>query len=250
MKTWAKTKTNTDKGGSGRADCKCDRQPASEPPAKTVRVLIADDHPVVRKGLTNYLARQPRLDVIGESADGIETLAKARELIPDLVLMDIDMPKLNGLEATEILHRENPRVKVLILSGHSAARYAVEILKSGAHGSVSKEASTQELLQAIQTVASGGSYFNCATATAALKHLAAVGKQSRDSSSMSPRETQVLVAITEGLSSKEIANRLGMSLRTVETHRERIMRKLNIRNVAGLTQFAIFKGLITSPTLP
>jgi len=106
------------------------------------------------------------------------------------------------------------------------------------------------LLQAIQTVASGGSYFNCATATAALKHLAAVGNQSRNSSSMSPRETQVLVAITEGLSSKEIANRLGMSLRTVETHRERIMRKLNILNVAGLTQFAIFKGLITSPTLP
>lgn len=241
MSTWSKMKTNTTSTGT------CGTHAAR---STSVRILIADDHPVVRKGLTNYLARQPRLEVIGEAADGAETVAKARQLTPDLVLMDIDMPKLNGLTATEILHRENPRVKILILSGHHSARFAVQILKSGACGSVSKEASTEELLQAIQTVVAGGSYFNSDTAKAALDYLAGVDSQAEGAREITAREREVLVAITNGLRTKEIADRLGMSLRAVETHRERIMRKLGIRNIADLTKFAILQGLISPPSDP
>jgi DNA-binding NarL/FixJ family response regulator len=250
MSAWSKMKTNTSTHGGPAATTRLERgqpEPAATKVA-TVRVLIADDHPVVRKGLTNYLTRQPRLEVIGEAADGDETLAKARELAPDLVLMDIDMPKLNGLTAAEILHRENPHLKILILSGHTSARYAVQIIKSGACGSVSKEASTEELLQAIQTVVSGGSYFNCETARAALNDLAAIQGQPHASGLITALEHKVLVAITDGLSSKQVAEKLGMSLRVVETHRERIMRKLNIRNVADLTRLALVKGLISMPT--
>jgi two-component system nitrate/nitrite response regulator NarL len=161
--------------------------------------------------------------------------------------MDIDMPNLNGLAAAEILYRENPRVKILILSAHPASRYAVQILKSGACGSVSKEASTEELLRAIQTIASGGSYFSCETARAALDYLAGPDGKTNSSELISPGERHVLVAIVEGLSSKEIAQRLGMPLRSVETVRERVMRKLNIRSVAGLTKFAVLNGWISKP---
>jgi two-component system nitrate/nitrite response regulator NarL len=248
MSTGSKIKTSTT--NAGPATIKRLERARAVRAAKlqpNVRVLIADDHPVVRKGLTNYLTRQPRLEVIGEAADGAETLAKAKELAPDLILMDIDMPKLNGLTAAEILHRENPQVKVLILSGHPSARYAVQIIKSGACGSISKEAPTDELLQAIETVVAGGSYFSADTARAALDGLAGRRSERSGPKLTSPRERDVLVAITDGLSSKQIADRLGMSLRTVETHRERIMRKLNIRNVAGLTKYALLEGLISLP---
>jgi DNA-binding NarL/FixJ family response regulator len=244
MSTWLKTKKSMIPDATRAQGDDDFGAPGCTP---TVRILIADDHPVVRKGLTNFLARQSRLKVIGEAVDGNETVAKARQLSPDLVLMDIDMPKLNGLTATEILRRENPKLKILILSAHRSAHYAVQILKSGACGSVSKEASTDELLRAIQTVANGGSYFNSETAKAALQYLSGVDVQGQGARNISLREREVLVAITDGLRTKEIAHRLGISLRSVETHRERIMRKLGIRSVAELTRFAILQGLIIPP---
>jgi two-component system, NarL family, nitrate/nitrite response regulator NarL len=163
--------------------------------------------------------------------------------------VDIEMPKLNGLSATEILHREHPHIKIVILSVHDPAHYAVQILKSGAHGCVSKDASTAELVQAIETVAGGGDYFSADVAQSVLRKLSGHA-ESQDHQRISIREREVLVAIAEGLSNKEIACRLEVSVRTVETHRERIMRKLNLHGAADLTRFAIAEGLIPLPNGP
>jgi DNA-binding NarL/FixJ family response regulator len=161
--------------------------------------LVVDDHPIVRKGLSNCLARNKHFVVIGEAEDGMAALAKVRELSPHLVLMDLDMPKLNGLSSTEILRRENPHIKIVILSVHNPAHYAVQILKSGAHGCVSKDASTAELVQAIETVAGGGDYFSADVAQSVLRKLTGHA-ESKDHQRISIREREVLVAITEGLS--------------------------------------------------
>ncbi len=209
-----------------------------------IRVLLVDDHPVVRKGIMSVLSQQADLEVVGEAGDGQEGLRKAKELKPDLVLMDIDMPRLNGLTATEILHRENPGIKVLVLSMHSQADFVMRILQSGARGYVLKAASAEELIKAIHSIQSGETFFSPEVARAALNQYVRGGSEGTEVNPISNREREVLIAIAEGLSNKEIASRLGVGVRTVETHRERIMRKLNIHSVAGLTRFAIQKGLI------
>jgi DNA-binding NarL/FixJ family response regulator len=139
---------------------------------RSIRVLIVDDHPVVRKGPVNCLARHKRVVVVGEAQDGLEALTKARELAPDLVLMDIDLPKLDGLSATEILRRENPRIKVIILTAHNPAQYSSRILQSGAAGFLSKRASLDELVQAIEAVALGSCHFDSEIVQSALRGLA------------------------------------------------------------------------------
>ncbi len=212
-----------------------------------IKVLLVDDHPVVRKGISACLARHDHLQVIGEAADGHEAVKKARELAPDIMLMDIDMPHMNGLAVTELVRKEFPRIKVLILSMHSNTEYVLRIIQSGAHGYVLKEAATEELVRAINTVHGGEAFFSPEVARVALNQFV------RGSGSAGPtpgatlttREREVLVQIAEGLSNKEIANHLGVGVRTVETHRERIMRKLDIHSVAGLTKYAISKGLVT-----
>jgi DNA-binding NarL/FixJ family response regulator len=147
------------------------------------------------------------------------------------------------LSATEILHREHPHIKIVILSVHNPAHYALQILKSGAHGCVPKDASTAKLVQAIEMVAGGGDYFSADVAQSVLRKLSGHA-ESKDHQRISIREREVLVAIAEGLSNKEIACRLEVSVRTVETHRERVMRKLNLRGPADLTRFAIAQGLV------
>jgi two-component system nitrate/nitrite response regulator NarL len=211
---------------------------------RRIRLLLADDHPVVRKGIGSCLARHQNLEIIGEASDGLETIRKARELAPDIILMDIDMPHMNGLAVTEALRKELPAVKVLILSMHSNTEYVLRIIQSGARGYVLKEASPEELVKAIETVESGESFFSSDVARAALNQYVRGGTES-SSMQLTRREREVLVQIAEGLSNKEIANHLGVGVRTVETHRERIMRKLNIHSVAGLTKFAIAKGMIS-----
>jgi DNA-binding NarL/FixJ family response regulator len=211
---------------------------------KPIRILLADDHPVVRKGLSSCLAQAQQVAIVGEAADGQDVLRKARELTPDLVLMDIDMPLLNGLTAADILRKENPAIKVLILSMHNDSDYVLRILQSGARGYILKQAPTQELLKAIEIIHAGETYFSNDIARVALNQFVRGPGEGPHTGQISAREREVLIAIAEGLSNKEIACRLGVGVRTIETHRERIMRKLNIHSIAGLTKFAIAKGLI------
>ena len=214
---------------------------------KRIKLLLVDDHPVVRKGINSCLARHEHLQIVGEAADGVEALKKARELMPDIVLMDIDMPQKDGLEVTELLRKELPKIKVLILSMHSNTEYVMRIIQSGASGYMLKEAPTEELVRAIDIINTGEAFFSPEVARAALNKYVRGGADD-PAAQLTNREREVLVQIAEGLSNKEIANKLGVGVRTVETHRERIMRKLNIHSVAGLTKFAISKGLISLNT--
>ncbi len=211
---------------------------------QTIKVLVADDHPVVRRGLQSCLSKEDRLKVIGEATTGEEAVEKALKLRPDVVLMDISMPGMSGLDATKQLREHAPQIKVLVLSVHSNRDYIFRIIQAGAHGYVSKESSPNELLQAIESVYQGETFCTPEVAQAALHQLVQNGGRSEPFSQLTAREREVLVLIAEGQSNKEIANRLGIGVRTIETHRERIMRRLGIHSVAGLTKFAIANGLV------
>jgi two-component system nitrate/nitrite response regulator NarL len=210
-----------------------------------IKILLVDDHPVVRRGLQSCLARQDRLEVVGEACDGDEAIRKTRELAPDIVLMDIGLPRMNGLLVTELLRKEAPNVKVLVLSVHTRKEYIFRIIQAGAHGYVSKEAPPEELVRAIISVCDGEPFFSPEIARAALNRLVEGAGKKEPFSQLTDREREVLGAIAEGLSNKEVASRLGIGVRTIETHRERIMRKLDIHTIAGLTRFAILNGVIS-----
>ena len=210
-----------------------------------IKVLVADDHPVVRKGLQTCLAKQGKLKIVGEAVDGDDALRKARELLPDVVLMDISMPGMDGLSVTKVLRKELPDMKVLVLSVHSNKEYIFRVIQAGAHGYVSKEAPPEELVRAIESVSGGEPHFSEDIARAALNEFVNTGGKKEPFAQLTSREREVLVQIAEGKSNKEIADRLGIGVRTIETHRERIMRRLNIHSVAGLTKYAIANGLIS-----
>ncbi len=210
-----------------------------------IRVMVVDDHPVVRRGISLCLSRQPQIAIVGEAGDGREAIRLARELQPDLILMDIDMPHMTGLAVAEVLQREMPRVKVLILSMHSNSDYVVRIIQSGARGFILKEAPAEELVRAIEMVNAGDAYFSPDVARVALNKFVQGAGNGAEPPSLTSREREVLMLIADGLSNKEIACQLNVGVRTVETHRERIMRKLDIHSVAGLTKYAISTGLVT-----
>ncbi len=240
---------------SGGRQTTISRAPVKPAPASEIRpmtkgkgrikLLLVDDHPIVRKGIGSCLARQNNFEIIGEAADGREGLAKARELHPDVMLMDIDMPHMSGLSVAEVLRKEIPQIKVIILSMHRQAEYVLRILQSGAQGYVLKDAPPEELISAINTVSTGEAYFSPDIARVALNQFVQGNGEGPDPTDLTQREREVLVHIAEGCSNKEIATNLGVGVRTVETHRERIMRKLNIHSIAGLTRFAIAKGMVT-----
>jgi two-component system nitrate/nitrite response regulator NarL len=229
------------------------RQEGAPPPKRQkvsakkqiIKVLVADDHPVVRKGLQICLAKQKNLKLVGEAIDGDEALRKARELSPDVVLMDISMPGMNGLAVTEVLRKEAPDMKVLILSVHRNKEYIFRVIQAGAHGYVSKEAPPEEVLRAIESVYAGEPHFSEDIKRDALNQFVIGGGKKPPFAQLTSREREVLVHIADGQSNKEIADKLDIGVRTIETHRERIMRRLNIHSVAGLTKYAIANGLIS-----
>jgi two-component system, NarL family, nitrate/nitrite response regulator NarL len=210
-----------------------------------IKVLIVDDHPVVRKGLWSCLSGKPNLKVVGEAADGAEALKKARALKPDIVLLDISMPHMDGMQVAELLRKEADGAKILALSMHCNRDYIQRVIKAGARGYVLKDATPEELTKAIEAVSAGETFFSPSAAHLALNELLHPSDKPSNLGRLSQRERQVLILIAGGGSNKEIAHHLDIGVRTIETHRERIMRKLGIRSVAGLTKFAIAHGLVS-----
>jgi DNA-binding NarL/FixJ family response regulator len=233
----------TEKAGWTKARIRLEFQVSVK--SQRIKVLVADDHPVVRKGLQSCLSQQKKVKLVGEAADGDEALKKALELSPDVVLMDISMPRMDGLAATEALRRRAPQIKILILSVHDNRDYIFRIIQAGAHGYVSKTASPKELMEAIESVHSGETYFTPDIARAARRQLAQNEGKQEPFYGLTAREREVLVLIAEGRSNREIGRHLGVGVRTIETHREHIMHRLNIHSVANLTKFAIVNGLIS-----
>ena len=213
---------------------------------KKIRLLLADDHPVVRRGMRSCLEGIRHVEVVAEAVDGQEALNLVKELSPDIVLMDIDMPNVNGLEATKVVREEFPDTRVLILSVHTNKDYVLQIIRSGAQGYVLKDASPEDLVRAIESVDNGEPFFSPDISQIVLnQYLEEAGADSSGNSvKLTTRERQVLSMIAEGQSNKEMANHLGVGVRTIETHRERVMNKLNIHSVAGLTKYAITNGIV------
>jgi DNA-binding NarL/FixJ family response regulator len=213
-----------------------------------IRILLADDHEIMREGLRSLLEKQRDMQVIAEAQDGRDAVEKALELRPDVVVMDITMPELNGIEATRRITGEDSGIRVVALSMHSTRRFMTEVLKAGASGYLLKECAVAELIQAIRTVVAGRSYLSPAVTEAVVedyvRHVPSNGGAAF--ASLSPREREVLQLIAEGKATKEIAAALQVSVKTIEAHRAQIMEKLHIHSVAGLTKFAIHEGL-TSP---
>jgi len=219
---------------------------------ESIRLLIVDDHPIVRRGICTCVAHHEKIRIVGEAADGDEAVIRARELKPDVVIMDIDLPQLNGLAVTDLLRREMPQVKVLIFSMNSNSDYALRTIQSGARGFVLKESPPEEIIEAIEAVHAGVAYFSPAVARVALDQVVVGKGEATCPTQLTNREREVLIHIAEGESNKVIAVQLKIGVRTVETHRERIMRKLDIHSIAGLTRFAIEQGMVAmmSPQLP
>ena len=213
-----------------------------------IRVLVADDHAVVREGIRAVLARGPGFEVVAEATSGPEAVTKALATTPDVVVLDVSMPGGSGLKAAAELRQQLPEARVLILSMFDNPEYVLEAVRAGAHGYLLKDSAATDLRQAVTAVHAGDSFFSPAIArqlTAAMR-----GELDRESRAgqlgvLSGREREVLQGIARGLTNKEIAGELGISHRTVETHRESLMRKLRIHTVAGLTKFALETGLVT-----
>ncbi len=210
-----------------------------------IRVVLADDHRIVRHGLRSLLEKERDIEVVAEAANGREAVHLARELRPDVVVMDLSMPDLNGIEATRQVLEEDPDAKVLALSMHSDKRFVAGVLSAGASGYLLKDCALDELVRAIRTVAVNQTYLSPSIAGVVVQGYT---QQIRDkdvplASSLSPREQEVLQLMAEGKPVKEIASTLNLSVKTVETHRHQIMSKLGVYSVAELTKYAIREGL-------
>jgi DNA-binding NarL/FixJ family response regulator len=211
----------------------------------TIRVLLADDHNIVREGLKSLLEKDPYIEVIAMADNGRKTVQLAGELKPDVAVIDIAMPEMNGIEATRRISRDVPEVKVLVLSMHSARRFVTEALSAGAKGYMLKDCAAEELVRAIHTVAGNETYLSPKVAGLIVKDYLKHAPDSVQSAEhcLTNREREILQLIAEGESTKEIAFELRVSIKTVESHRQQIMKKLNLHSVAELTRHAIREGL-------
>jgi DNA-binding NarL/FixJ family response regulator len=216
------------------------------PQTDIIKVLLVDDHPFVLEGIRSCLLARKEFQIVGEAATGKEAVEKTQALAPSVVVMDISMPLMNGLDATRHLRKSCPEAKVLILTVHEKREFTSQIIEAGARGYVSKNSSPTELVRAIKAVHSGDTFFTPVMTDAFLKdYVANAGRpKALKSPELSLREREVLTLIAEGFSNKEAASVLGVSVRTVEKHRERIMDKLDLHSVVELTKYAIVNQMV------
>jgi len=205
---------------------------------KTIRVLIVDDHPMVAEGLQSILESYDDIEVVGSLSNGREAVERAADLAPDVILMDLNMPDLGGLSATEILLERAPATRIIILTMHDSPEYISSALNHGAMGYILKDVPTDEIKQAIDAVIQGNKYL-CTGAKGSLKP-----KDGNAREALTNREQTILLELAQGKSNKEVAQRLDISVRTVETHRKNIKRKLDISSTAGLTRYALEYGML------
>lgn len=208
-----------------------------------IKIILADDHKIVRQGLRTMLEKESDIEVMGEADDGRMAVRLARELSPQVVIMDVGMPDLNGIEATRQVLAECPGIKVIALSMHSDRRFVMNMLKAGASGYLLKDSAFEELATAIRMVLTNKIYLSTEIANVVIKDYLQGGGDESVFSVLSPREREVLQLMAEGKSSRQIADHLNISVKTVETHRMQIMHKLQIFSVAELTKYAIREGL-------
>jgi two-component system nitrate/nitrite response regulator NarL len=207
-----------------------------------IKVFLVDDHPVIRAGVRSYLSAQRSITVAGEAADGREALRKLKKAAPDVVILDINLPDLDGGELARQLRKTAPRAKLIAFSVHAEEEYVVRMARCGVHGYVMKDAPTAMLVEAIRRVHLGGLFFP-AGMTDAILAPGSDPSPAETKTVLTAREREVLVLLAEGLANKEVARKLGISVRTAETHREHLSRKLGIAPIAGLTKYAIQQGL-------
>ena len=217
-----------------------------------IRVIIADDHTIVREGIRMILNRVPEVTVVAEASNGREAVALVNELKPDVVVMDVIMPELDGIEAAGIIKRENPDTEIIALSMYSDRCFISEMLKAGARGFLLKDCASTELAEALYAVRNGDVYLGPSVSEIVAKlYVDAVHGLGRngegDGAELSPRESEIAKMLAEGRTNAEIAGMLHVSVKTVGTHRQNLMKKIGVRNIAELTKYAISRGLIPVP---
>ena len=206
-------------------------------------IMLVDDHQMFREGLKALLQSETDFLITGEAEDGLQAVELCRELAPDVVIMDISMPGINGVEATRRIHEESPDVKIIILSMYTEKRFIMGALKAGATGIVAKNSASSELVDAIQAVVNGNNYLSPSVSDV-LVHNFLASDTDTGPKNLSPRERQILQLIAMGKGAKEIGTELNISNKTVEAHRMQLMKKLDIRNVAELVKYAIREGVV------
>ena len=216
-------------------------------------VLLADDHTIVRQGLRSLLEAEEDISVVGEAENGRQAVQMAKRLQPEVVVMDIAMPQLNGLEATRQVTKECPKSKVLILSSYSDDEYVQQLTEAGASGYLVKQTAAKDLVMAIREVKKGNAFFSPSISRRLLEHYRTTANRPPGevkNLKLTPREAEILQLIAEGNANKQIAGELFISIKTVEKHRQTLMKKLGIHEVAGLTRYAMSKGIIESKQRP
>lgn len=214
---------------------------------RKIKVLLADDHTIVRKGLLSLLLDHEDIDVVGEAHDGRDAIKQVEQLQPDVVVMDITMPLLNGLEATRQIKHRWPNIQVVILTVHTAAEYIFRILQTGASGYIVKQAAPSELIMAIHAAHAGESFLSPSISQTVIQEYITRARLTSCEDSfdtLTERECEIIQLLAEGHTSRDIAEMLVISIKTVETHRGNLMRKLSIDNLADLTKYAVRKGII------
>jgi DNA-binding NarL/FixJ family response regulator len=211
----------------------------------STKILLADDHKIIREGLRALLEKESDMEVVGEAQDGLTTIKLAKKLLPNIVIMDIGMPDMNGIDATRQIFSETQGIKVIALSMHSDRRFVLQMLKAGASGYLLKDSAFEELALAIKTVMAGQPYLSPKITDVVIKEYIVSLPKNEETvfTKITVREREVLQLLAEGKATKQIAAFLNVSVKTIETHRQQIMEKLDIHSIAELTKYAIREGL-------